>query len=701
MPLGSAKGFAYWRKNVFCLVLCFAAVLTAPRINAGEWNQELFPVPERMKARVEFWKKIYTEVPSTEALFHDSEDVTLIYGKMRLPDSQGRARRKLVKAQKALWRERLLRAAQGKGVDPAFGAELQARLAALPPARLREMASDVRHQQGMSDRYVEGLKRSYLYLAEIQDVFKSMGLPVELSFLPHVESSFNYLAYSKVGAAGIWQFMRSTGRLYGLKQTYLIDERRDPLIATRAAARLLRDNYQKLGSWPLALTAYNHGAASMERAVRKLGTREIDRILEDYDGRRFGFASKNFYATFVAAAQISTEPEKYFSSLEAPVLKRLAFATLKLQKPMTLAQVTQATGVGRDALEDLNLALRPILFRSRIALPSGYVLRLPQAGDDQVNGWKDRLAAVEPPPQPAGGETEHKVSPGESLYVISKIYGVSVQDLIVLNEIDRPSRVIPGMRLKIPGAGGVKASPLKAIVAAVVPKKLRQKLQKEPKVVAPVPLMLLAAANAPAPKTVVPAPAPSSEVAVGGIKGGFQMEAYDLDAEEVEHGIYRIHVESDETLGHYADWAAININRIRATNGLKPKHQIRLGQRLKLPLRESQLVKFNSRRVQYHAELEEDFYSSYAVSELEDYTVARGDAVESLCRAHDIPIWLLKKYQKPGALENLVVGTVLKIPRVVSSGRSEQKEPVLPLAPAAGDGEKEPGASADDSEDAP
>ena len=118
-------------------------------------------------------------------------------------------------------------------------------------------------------------------------------MPVELSVLPHVESSFNPEAYSHVGAAGIWQFIRSTGKRY-MQIDHLIDERMDPFASTKAAAKLLRHNYQLTQSWPLALTAYNHGVASMRRAINTLGTRDIAVIVRKYKGRAFGFASRNF-----------------------------------------------------------------------------------------------------------------------------------------------------------------------------------------------------------------------------------------------------------------------------------------------------------------------------------------------------------------------------------------------------------------------
>src|SRR5690606_37387138 len=156
-------------------------------------------------------------------------------------------------------------------------------------AELKAAASRVRFQLGQADRFREGLIRSGEWKPYIISVLEKRGLPRELAALPHVESSFDPTAYSKVGAAGMWQFTRSTGLRY-MRIDHIVDERRDPFFSTDAAARLLEDNYAFLGSWPLALTAYNHGAAGMRRAVSQLKTKDIGVIVEKYRSRSFGFA---------------------------------------------------------------------------------------------------------------------------------------------------------------------------------------------------------------------------------------------------------------------------------------------------------------------------------------------------------------------------------------------------------------------------
>ena len=123
------------------------------------------------------------------------------------------------------------------------------------------------------------------------------GVPTELAALPHVESSYNPAARSHVGASGIWQFTRSTGRRF-MRVDHVLDERNDPFRATEAAAKLLAYNYSIAGNWPMAITAYNHGLAGARRAMRRHGDTAYTDILRRYNGRAFGFASRNFYVAF-------------------------------------------------------------------------------------------------------------------------------------------------------------------------------------------------------------------------------------------------------------------------------------------------------------------------------------------------------------------------------------------------------------------
>jgi membrane-bound lytic murein transglycosylase D len=186
------------------------------------------------------------------------------------------------------------------------------------PSTYRKARQNIRCQIGQRDRFEEGLARSSSYVDTIKEIFRSNGMPEDLAYLPHVESSFNPKAYSKAGAAGIWQFTRSTGKKF-MKVGRGMDERRDPIRSSKAAAKLLEQNYKLLGSWPLAITAYNHGIAGLSKAKKTKGSEEA--IFSDYSTRRFKFASRNFYSEFLAARHVANNQAQYFGLIEEGLSK--------------------------------------------------------------------------------------------------------------------------------------------------------------------------------------------------------------------------------------------------------------------------------------------------------------------------------------------------------------------------------------------
>jgi membrane-bound lytic murein transglycosylase D len=172
-----------------------------------------------------------------------------------------------------------------------------------PPELLIGAAWNIRVQQGLREKVEEGILRARPLMSQILAILRRHKVPEELAALPMVESSFNPHARSKAGAVGLWQLLRSTGSRY-LNVSRHSDDRRDPIRATEAAARLLRQNYQALGSWPLAVIAYNHGRVGVVAAREAVGSDAVEDIIAGYNGRRFGFASRNFYPEFLAALEI-------------------------------------------------------------------------------------------------------------------------------------------------------------------------------------------------------------------------------------------------------------------------------------------------------------------------------------------------------------------------------------------------------------
>jgi membrane-bound lytic murein transglycosylase D len=299
------------RTFTVALALC----VTAFGANAQD---ELFPRPAGLEPAVNFWTRVYTEVDTRSGFIHDDWRLDIVYQTVRFADDQSsRDRRRRVERATEVTRNILNKLATG--ARESLNNEEERVLALFPEgttnAEFRSAAGRLRFQLGQSDRFRAGLIRSGTWKPYILEVLEQRGLPRELAALPHVESSFDPTAYSKVGAAGLWQFTRSTGVRY-MRIDHIVDERRDPFFATDAAARLLADNYSVIQTWPLALTAYNHGLAGMRRAVQQQKTSDIATIVAKYQSRSFGFASRNFYAAFLAALQIDTDPERYFEHLK-------------------------------------------------------------------------------------------------------------------------------------------------------------------------------------------------------------------------------------------------------------------------------------------------------------------------------------------------------------------------------------------------
>ncbi|MEE8583463.1 MAG: LysM peptidoglycan-binding domain-containing protein [Acidobacteriota bacterium] len=306
----------------------------------------------------------------------------------------------------------------------------------------------------MREKFLQGLIRSGRYLDRIEQVFRSYDLPVELALMPHVESSFDYSAYSKVGAAGIWQFMRSTGRRF-LTVNRTIDERRDPLMATDAAARYLKQLHLEFGSWPLAVTAYNHGENGMARAKKRYGT-DFRTIVDNYQSRLFGFASKNFYPELLAAVEVARNYKAYFGDIEIDQPEQ--FDTVALKHSYHVSVIEKAAGLDRGVLKSYNPHLTRYVWERTRQVPAGFQLRLPPGSG---KGVEQALARYKPSRSPltvaADGSMLYSVRPGNTLGQIASNFGTSIGTLQRLNDIKNPHSIRVGELLVVSRAPSRKA----------------------------------------------------------------------------------------------------------------------------------------------------------------------------------------------------------------------------------------------------
>jgi membrane-bound lytic murein transglycosylase D len=358
---------------LFCFLIFHLSILVSNPCAASD----PFPTFPCLEPNVSFWIDAYTKYPTTNGIFHDAADLSIVYGVIDLlpPDKPGarQTNQKRIQVAKEQYRKVLEDLAEnGDPEDPE-----KRQIAAMfgpkaGPDAFREAINNIRCQVGQKDRFEQGLIRSGAYLQRMKGIFRSHGLPEDLCYLPHVESSFDFTAFSKAGAAGMWQFTRATGKKF-LTVNKVLDERRDPIRASEAAAKLLKSNYERLGDWPMAVTAYNHGIAGMLRAKEKMGT--YDAVFEDYGGRRFGFASRNFYSEFLAARHVAKNHTQYFS--DVGLNKSLEAREVLTRGHTPIADLSRHYEVDLETLRVLNPALGKPVFKGQRQVPKGYLLRLP------------------------------------------------------------------------------------------------------------------------------------------------------------------------------------------------------------------------------------------------------------------------------------------------------------------------------------
>ncbi len=239
---------------------------------------------------------------------------------------------------------------------------------------LIEAGTRIRLQSGIRERFRWGLEQSTMFQDTIKAILNQYQVPEKLAYLPHVESSFDIFARSKVGALGMWQFMPATARIY-LRIDDVVDERLDPILSTEAAAKLLAHNYSILGSWPLAVTAYNHGVRGIQRAINTTGTRNLGEIIRRHSSPSFKFASKNFYSCFIAAAQVASNPQVYFDNLaQLPPYK---ISTIELHHPLEPSTLSRYLDISHDMLVFYNPAINPELFKPGGKIPKDYSINIP------------------------------------------------------------------------------------------------------------------------------------------------------------------------------------------------------------------------------------------------------------------------------------------------------------------------------------
>jgi len=366
------------RFRVFPILVLMLGVVSS------SFAQETELARKGLEQRVDFWKKVYTQYGKDDVIIHDSYYVNLIYDVAT--DDDARAKMAAVRDTLQELRAGLDKPESWSEGTTRIAAAITAQGIPLTTASLNDLLGNLHTQLGVKERFRDGIVRSGKYVDDFRQIIKAAGVPEDLALLPLVESSFENVR-SKADAIGMWQFTRSTGRQY-MTISNTTDDRLDPIKATKGAARMLADNYKALGEWPLAITAYNHGRAGMMRAKDQEGS-DLTKIIKNYRGPVFGYASMNFYSEFLAAVDVYKSYATYFGELtldkptqtsqpqvqmasakatapaKAPVVSN---AKYKVQRGDTLWDLAQKFGTSMRSLMEMNNLKESAIYAGQILL---------------------------------------------------------------------------------------------------------------------------------------------------------------------------------------------------------------------------------------------------------------------------------------------------------------------------------------------
>lgn len=686
-------------KSRFVRLVCASvlAVLSTATLLPVQAAENDFPIPANIRPAVDFWIKVFTQPDTEHGYLHDSENLAVVYEELPRGSAGIDSRRKeIINDLNVL--------ASGKRTDlttdqqyflSLWGSDVSA-------TRLQEAAKNIRWQLGQSDRFKEGLIRSGAYRAHIENLARAKGLPTELAALPHVESSFHPGANSSVAATGLWQFMRESAKPY-MRVDALVDERLDPYKASNAALDMLQDNYEALGSWPLALTAYNHGANGMARAVRDTGSRDIGRIISEYTGPRFGFASRNFYPEFLAALEVERDAERYFGSFSKDAAPD--FAQYELTAFVDANVIAHNLGVGLEDLRKDNPALQAAIWSGNKRVPKGYILKINKnlLKRDIVTGFNAIAASEFYPAQVP--DVSYQVKSGDSLSGIASQYNTTVAELVAINQLRDRNAIRVGQKIILPQRNGVvptlvvnnateipqdgeyqvrRGDTISTIAAKfklttttllalnnmrtgnlIHPGQMLRlnpestTVQSPVEVVPPAIATLAPTAPASVPVERLAANIPTTENSQNGSLPSAQLtQLYEVATNNT------IEILADETLGHYANWLGQDAGVLRRLNNMRANASVQLGKRIKLDFSKVDKTDFEKKRAAHHQNLHASFFDTWRVSDTQNYSIKKSDLVLNLARERAIPMWLFKQYNPEVDSSDVKVGQVVVFPVV-------------------------------------
>ncbi|MFL2840924.1 MAG: LysM peptidoglycan-binding domain-containing protein [Pseudohongiellaceae bacterium] len=683
------------------IMLCISGFFFSAAANCAESD---FPIPDNIRPAIDFWIKIYTEADTESGFLHDAENLSVIYTKLR------RDRTTINNTRENIANDlRVLAEGKRSGLTSSQQEVLSLWPENVSNERLTRAVNSVRWQLGQRDRFISGLQRAGAYREHIERVIRTKGMPVELVILPHVESSFHPGAYSSAAATGMWQFVRSTAQRF-MRVDYVVDERLDPYSATYGAMELLEFNYNALGTWPLALTAYNHGANGIAGAVRDVGSNDIGRIIEEYKGPRFGFASRNFYPQFLAALQLDSNYEAYYGSIQLD--SHPGFYEVEMEFYVSAEDLSRTLGISLANLRRDNPALQPSIWLGTKRIPKGYSIKvrldlLPNGAlIANLNDLPLNTLFSEQIP-----DFSYIVRRGDSLSVIAERYRTTISELVAINQLRDRNTIRIGQQLLLPQLDGsiptlvvndyttleipanglyeVRRGDTLSIIAeryeVSVDSLVSLNSLNNQGLIFPGQNLRLRSNEMPVQNTSIRVMVveedliESSEieteldVTLLAVEGEVMIEENlaqllaDLSIDPADYSVaddVTIEIQAIETLGHYADWLDIKTQVLRNLNGLAFRDPVMIGSRLKLDFSRVDQATFENHRREFHRDLQQQYFMSYRIHQTEEYSIKRNDFLSNLTRQRSVPMWLFRQYNPEVDFEHLQIGQVVVFPVV-------------------------------------
>ncbi|MCH9662277.1 MAG: transglycosylase SLT domain-containing protein [Gammaproteobacteria bacterium] len=687
---------------------------------------------ERLEPVINFWLRVFTQIHSRQVYVHDARFPERIFATVDVPKRSKRFVRQTIKR----WRSKLNTLASTKPEKyTAAQTRLAQNFAGVNPTRraqeIRASAKRLRLQAGQANFFRAGLVRSGRYRRQFTEILHRHGVPEMVVALPMVESAYNNIALSHVGAAGMWQFMRETARRY-VTVNSMVDERLDPHLAADAAARLLSNNYELTGSWALAVTGYNHGVSGMLRARKQLGTDDIYTIISQYKGRRFGFASRNFFVELLAAWAIYSNPQKYFPGIvkdKEQVVERLSLS----RGYLSASNLAAVLNTSLTALRQANPHYTRAVWSDEVYFPVNALVALPPGMDPGVAALALQRSAQNLWASRQKQRRFHTIRRGETLSTIAAYYGIRQSKLAAVNNI-RGHRIYAGRKLILPHAAAqLSPKELERLHAQLNPSRKPKPARKPRRRKAVVGHSGSSAGSATSnngtgringevsiagdsniagaddaaaagkntPETAAEKDAISvwlSQVENNEISSeefmrrlmSRNIESSDADvpsatangdisentlvddeqrllADPSDYGVdeqgYLISV-NDETLGHYADWLGVATQSLRRLNDLRFGRALRVGQRLRLDFSIVNAQTFYHRRISWHLQQQDDFFSQFQIADIIHYRVQRGDSIWKIVHRQDIspPLWLVQQLNPELNMATISYSQTIRLP---------------------------------------